>query len=98
MRILSKKLMIALMAISMATFPALNANAQAGPAGGIAGVSATTAVIIGVVVVGAVAASNNDSGRPNILAPLPQAPETPTTTTTTTAGNGGGSTTTTTTN
>ncbi len=96
MRILSKKLMIALMAISMATFPALNANAQAGGAGAIAGVSATTAVVVGLVVVGAVAASNNDSGRPNILAPLPQAPETPTTTTTTNNGSGGSSTTTTT--
>ena len=95
MKILSKKLMIALMAISMATFPALNANAQAG---GIAGVSATTAVIVGVVVVGAVAASNNDSGRANILAPLPQAPQTPATTTTTNNGSGGSSTTTTTTN
>jgi len=94
MRILSKKLIIALMAISMATFPALNANAQAG---GIAGVSATTAVIVGVVVVGAVAAGNNDSGRPTVFAPIPEAPETPATTTTAN-GSGGGSTTTTTTN
>jgi len=96
MRILSKKLIIALMAISMATFPALNANAQAA-AGTIAGVSATTAVIVGVVVVAAVGASDNDSGRPDVFAPIPVAPQTPTTTTTTT-GSGGGSTTTTTTN
>lgn len=97
MRILSKKLIIALMAISMATFPALNANAQGAAAGTIAGVSATTAVIVGVVVVAAVAASDNDSGRPDVFAPIPEAPETPTTTTTT-AQSGGGSTTTTTTN
>ena len=97
MRILSKKLIIALMAISMATFPALNANAQAGAAGGIAGVSVTTAVIVGVVVVGAVAAGNNDSGRPTVFAPIPEAPETPATTTTAN-GSGSGSTTTTTTN
>jgi hypothetical protein len=96
MRILSKKLIIALMAISMATFPALNANAQAGAAGGIAGVGATTAIIIGVVVVGAVAANNNDSGRPTNFAPIPETPASPTTTTTT-AGSAGGSTTTTTT-
>ena len=82
------------MAISMATFPALNANAQAG---GIAGVSATTAVIVGVVVVGAVAAGNNDSGLPTNFPPIPEAPETPTTTTTTN-GSGSGSSTTTTTN
>lgn len=69
-RILSKKLIIALMAISMATFPALNANAQAG-AGAIAGVSATTvAIVAGVIVVGAVAASDSDSGRPDVLAPV----------------------------
>lgn len=51
------------MAISMATFPALRANAQT--AGGIAGlgVGATTVVIAAVVVVGAVAAADNDSGR-----------------------------------
>ncbi len=98
MRILSKKLIIALMAISMATFPALNANAQGAAAGTIAGVSATTAVIVGVVVVAAVAASNNDdSGRPDVFAPIPVAPEAPATTTTTTAPSGGGSTTTTTT-
>jgi len=96
-RIFSKKLVIAMMAVSMAVFPALRANAQAG-AGGIAGVSATTAVIVGVVVIGAVAASNNnDSGRPNTFAPIPSVPsEEPTATTTTT--NGGSATTTTTTN
>ena len=96
MRILSKKLVIAMMAVSMAVFPALRANAQAG-AGGIAGVSATTAVIVGVVVIGAVAASNNnDSGRPNTFAPIPSVPsEEPTATTTTT---GSSTTTTTTTN
>ncbi len=96
MRILSRKLMIALIAISMATFPALRANAQAG-AGAIAGVSATTAVIVGVVVVAAVAANNTDSGRPTSFPELPQAPDSPATTTTTGSG-GGGSTTTTTTN
>ena len=96
MRIFSKKLVIAMMAVSMAVFPALRANAQAG-AGGIAGVSATTAVIVGVVVIGAVAASNNnDSGRPNTFPAIPSVPsEEPTTTTTT---NNGGSTATTTTN
>ena len=93
MRILSKKLVIAMMAVSMAVFPALRANAQAG-AGGIAGVSATTAVIVGVVVVGAIAASNgNDSGRPNVLATIPSQEPTATTTTTTSS-----TTTTTTTN
>ena len=94
MRILSKKLVIAMMAVSMAVFPALRANAQPG-AGGIAGVSATTAVIVGVVVIGAVAASNgNDSGRPNVFPTIPS--EEPTATTTTT--NAGSTTTTTTTN
>jgi len=93
-KIFSKKLVIAMMAVSMAVFPALRANAQAG-AGGIAGVSATTAVIVGVVVIGAVAASNgNDSGRPNTFPTIPS--EEPTATTTTT--NGGSATTTTTTN
>ena len=93
MRILSKKLVIAMMAVSMAVFPALRANAQPG-AGGIAGVSTTTAVILGVVVIGAVAASNgNDSGRPNIFPTIPS--EEPTATTTTT---GSSTTTTTTTN
>jgi len=92
-RILSKKLVIAMMAVSMAVFPALRANAQPG-AGGIAGVSTTTAVILGVVVIGAVAASNgNDSGRPNIFPTIPS--EEPTATTTTT---GSSTTTTTTTN
>ena len=93
MKIFSKKLVIAMMAVSMAVFPALRANAQAG-AGSIAGVSTTTAVILGVVVIGAVAASNgNDSGRPNIFPTIPSDENTATTTTT-----NGGSTTTTTTN
>ena len=94
MKIFSKKLVIAMMAVSMAVFPALRANAQPGA---IAGVSTTTAVILGVVVIGAVAASNgNDSGRPNIFPTIPSVPsEEPTATTTTTTS---GSTTTTTTN
>jgi len=92
-KIFSKKLVIAMMAVSMAVFPALRANAQPG-AGAIAGVSTTTAVILGVVVIGAVAASNgNDSGRPNIFPTIPS--EEPTATTTTT---GSSTTTTTTTN
>jgi len=95
-RILSKKLVIAMMAVSMAVFPALRANAQPG-AGGIAGVSTTTAVIVGVVVIGAVAASNNnDSGRPNTFPAIPSVPSEETATTTTT--DGGSTTTTTTTN
>jgi len=96
-RILSKKLVIAMMAVSMAVFPALRANAQAG-AGGIAGVSATIALIVCFVVIGAVAASNyNDSGRPNTFPAIPSVPsEEPTATTTTT--DGGSTTTTTTTN
>ena len=94
MRILSKKLVIAMMAVSMAVFPALRANAQPGA---IAGVSTTTAVILGVVVIGAVAASNgNDSGRPNVLPTIPSVPSEEATATTTTTN--GGSTTTTTTN
>ena len=97
MRTFSKKLVIAMMAVSMAVFPALRANAQAG-AGGIAGVSATTAVIVGVVVIGAVAASNNnDSGRPNTFPAIPSVPSEESTATTTTT-NGGSTTTTTTTN
>jgi len=93
-RILSKKLVIAMMAVSMAVFPALRANAQPGA---IAGVSTTTAVILGVVVIGAVAASNgNDSGRPNVLPTIPSVPSEEATATTTTTN--GGSTTTTTTN
>ena len=71
MRILSKKLIIAVMAISMAIFPALNANAQAATAGAIAGVTpAVVAVVAAVVVVGAVASSDNDSGRPDIFLPV----------------------------
>jgi hypothetical protein len=97
-RILSRKLMIALIAISMATFPALRANAQAAAAGTIAGVGATTAIIVGVVVVGAVAANNNDSGRPDTFPSIPQAPASPATPTTADAGGGGSTTTTTTTN
>ncbi len=98
MRTISRKLIIALMAISMATFPALRANAQAGAAaGGIAGVGATTAVIVGLVVVGGLVSANNDnSGRPTTFAPIPEVPsDTNTATATSTSG---GSTTTTTTN
>jgi len=94
-KIFSKKLVIAMMAVSMAVFPALRANAQPGA---IAGVSTTTAVIVGVVVIGAVAASNgNDSGRPNVLPTIPSVPSEEATATTTTT-NGGSTTTTTTTN
>ena len=96
MKIFSKKLVIAMMAVSMAVFPALRANAQPG-AGAIAGVSTTTAVILGVVVIGAVAASNgDDSGRPNIFPTIPSVPSEEPTATTTTTGNS--TTTTTTTN
>jgi 1-aminocyclopropane-1-carboxylate deaminase/D-cysteine desulfhydrase-like pyridoxal-dependent ACC family enzyme len=66
-RILSKKLIIALMAITMATFPALRANAQAGT---IAGLSVGAAATIAAVVVVAVAASDTDSGRPDTLAAI----------------------------
>ena len=75
----------------MAVFPAVNANAQAGT---IAGVTTTTAVVGGIVLVGLVAYSvdnSNDDSR--TILPLPQSP----TVTTTTATSGGGSTTTTTT-
>ena len=97
MRILSKKIMIALLAISMATFPALRANAQAGAAGTIAGVGLTTAIIIGVVIVTAVAVGDSESGRPVVFQPIPQAPTpTPTPTPTTTTQPAGTTTTTTT--
>jgi len=88
MRILSKNLMIALIAISMATFPALRANAQA--AGSVSGVTATTALIIGILVVGAVVSKENTNGRPVpvVESPAPTAPVS-------TASTGGSSSTTT---
>lgn len=91
MRILSKKLIIAIMSISMAVFPAVNANAQAG---NIAGVSTTTAVVGGIIIVGLAAYSidnANDDSRATL--PIPS-----TTATTTTTNSGSSSTTTTTTN
>ena len=59
------------MAITMAIFPALNANAQAAAAGTIAGASTTVvAVIAAVVVVGAVASADSESGRPDTFTPI----------------------------
>ncbi len=91
MRILSKKLIIAIMSVSMAVFPAVNANAQAGT---IAGVATPVAVVGGIIVVGLAAYSidnANDDSR-NTL------PITQSTATTATSTAGGSSSTTTTTN
>mgnify|MGYP006137087795 CR=1 FL=1 len=82
MKTFNKKLSIAILAISMAIFPALNVQAQAG-AGTIAGVSTSTlaGVALVAVVVGAIASDfgDNDGFTPVALIP------TATTTTTTTA-------------
>ncbi|MAY03690.1 MAG: hypothetical protein CMQ38_12025 [Gammaproteobacteria bacterium] len=94
MRILGKKIAIALLSVSMALVPSLNANAQQG--GTVLGMSTATAAVVGVIAVAAIAYnvdSNDDSERF-----IPPADEDSSTTTTTDTSSGGGSTTTTTTN
>ena len=83
MKTFNKKLSIAILAISMAIFPALNVQAQAG-AGTIAGVSTSTlaGVALVAVVVGAIA---SDFGGNDGFTPVAIIPSAVATTTTTTA-------------
>jgi len=91
-KIISKKLAVALLAMTMSALPSMNANAQ-GAAGTILGVSTTAAVTAVVVaVVFSVAEANqgtDDSPRAefeagDIISPDTSGDSAPTTTTTTT--------------
>ena len=92
MKNIGKKVIIMMLALSMAVFSSIPASAQTG-AGTIAGVStATIAVVGGIIIAGLVIAEAVDDDEPTPVA------ITSSTTTTTTTTQGSGSTTTTTTN
>ena len=92
MKIISKKLAVALLAMTMSALPSMNANAQ-GAAGTILGVSTTAAVtaVVVVAVVLSVAEANQGDDSPraefeagDIISPDTSGDSAPTTTTTTT--------------
>jgi len=92
-KIISKKLAVALLAMTMSALPSMNANAQAA-AGTILGVSTTaavTAVVVVAVVFGVAEANQGTDDSPraefeagDIISPDTSGDSAPTTTTTTT--------------
>ncbi len=96
MKNLVQKVIVLLLASSLCMFSSVPANAQGGSAGTIAGVSASTAAVIGGIIFAGWIISDalDDDDTPPFGQPT--VPSTTTTTTTTTQGSGSTTTTTTT--